>query len=94
MDAEQARDYMRCTFARAHSWLDSSDKFPFDRPLHSIYRLIGLSLRGYGRMVRHAPWPLQVPLRAARSVVNWLLSFVPRSVTPSTSSFFQRPYET
>jgi cellulose synthase (UDP-forming) len=94
MGPDQARDYMRCTFARAHSWLDSSDKFPLDRPLHSIYGLIGLSIRGYGRMARHAPWPTQVIFRSVRSVAKWMLSFVPRTVTPSTTSFLQRPYET
>lgn len=85
MDAAQHRRYMSCTFGRAHAWLDWTDGFPEDRPLHSLLGLVSLCGRGYARLARHAPEPAQSALRLTRSAASWAASFAPRPIPSPVS---------
>ncbi len=88
MDAGRHRDYMRCTFGRAHAWLDWTDGFPEDRPLRSFFGLVSMCGRGYAQLARHAPEPAQRVLRLTRTTAYWAASFAPRPI-PSHAAWVE-----
>jgi cellulose synthase (UDP-forming) len=85
MDVPTRLNFVQCTFARADSWLTWRNSFKRDRPLRSLNNLLEMGFRGYRRLAEYAPFPLRGPLRAAISLLLWLLTFCPRTVVIPSS---------
>jgi len=90
MDVPTRVNFVQCTFARADAWLTWRSSFKRDRPLRSLSDLFEMGFRGYRRLAEYAPLPLRGPLRAATSLLLWLLTFFPRTVV-LPPSFYSHP---
>ncbi|WP_321963437.1 UDP-forming cellulose synthase catalytic subunit [Paraburkholderia sp. J7] len=49
----QERDLMRVTFSRADSWIGSWGRYRRDRPLRSLFEVLGVGMRGLKELARH-----------------------------------------
>ncbi|WP_322103068.1 UDP-forming cellulose synthase catalytic subunit [Paraburkholderia sp. J41] len=49
----QERDLMRVTFSRSDSWLSSWRRYRPDRPLRSLFEVLGVGMRGLVELFRH-----------------------------------------
>ncbi|MBV6272398.1 UDP-forming cellulose synthase catalytic subunit [Alcaligenaceae bacterium CGII-47] len=78
MDLQQYRDFIRCTYARADAWLNWSSGIKLDEPLHSLYDVVQTSVRGYASLGHNAPFVIRAPIKATASIIQWLISFMPR----------------
>ncbi|MCD5979540.1 UDP-forming cellulose synthase catalytic subunit [Pseudomonas quasicaspiana] len=78
LSAQQKIDYVQCTFARADAWLNWSEDFAPDRPLHSFIDVLSLGARGYYRLYQYLPAWLRTIARPFVTTCAWLLSYVPR----------------
>lgn len=50
---DQERDLMRVTFSRADSWITSWGRYRRDRPLRSLFEVLGVGMRGLKELFRH-----------------------------------------
>ncbi|QGZ58919.1 UDP-forming cellulose synthase catalytic subunit [Paraburkholderia acidiphila] len=50
---DQERDLMRVTFSRADSWVGSWGRYRPDRPLRSLFEVLGVGMRGLKELGRH-----------------------------------------
>ncbi|WP_233886728.1 UDP-forming cellulose synthase catalytic subunit [Paraburkholderia flagellata] len=50
---DQERDLMRVTFSRADSWIASWGRYRPDRPLRSLFEVLGVGMRGLKELFRH-----------------------------------------
>ncbi|WP_321935920.1 UDP-forming cellulose synthase catalytic subunit [Paraburkholderia sp. J8-2] len=50
---DQERDLMRVTFSRADSWIGSWGRYRRDRPLRSLFEVLGVGMRGLKELARH-----------------------------------------
>ena len=50
---DQERDLMRVTFSRADSWIASWGRYRRDRPLRSLFEVLGVGVRGLKELFRH-----------------------------------------
>lgn len=49
----QERAWIGVTFSRADSWIASWGKYRPDRPLRSLFEVLGVGVRGFGELFRH-----------------------------------------
>ena len=49
----QERDWIGMTFSRADSWISSWGRYRPDRPLRSLFEVLGVGMRGFGDLFRH-----------------------------------------
>lgn len=80
MDKDQHIAFIQCTFARADTWSLWQTRLGRDRPLHSLLDISLLGWRAYWRLLRDSP--LGGICIVAERLGRWLLSFVPRRVSP------------
>ncbi|WP_321888074.1 UDP-forming cellulose synthase catalytic subunit [Paraburkholderia bannensis] len=50
---DQERDLMRVTFSRADSWIASWGRYRPDRPLRSLFEVLGVGMRGLKDLFKH-----------------------------------------
>jgi cellulose synthase (UDP-forming) len=50
MSVQQSVDFIQCTFARADSWVIWGDKRKLDKPLTGLAEVLGLGVRGLGKL--------------------------------------------
>lgn len=80
MDKAQHIAFIQCTFARADTWSLWQQRLGKDRPLHSLLDIVQLGWGAYWRLARSSPiGPICILLE---KLARWLLSFVPRRVSP------------
>ncbi|MEG0175680.1 MAG: UDP-forming cellulose synthase catalytic subunit [Aeromonas sp.] len=84
MAQQQSIDFIQCTFARADTWSLWQQRLGKDRPLHSLLDITLLGWGAYWRLARSSPLePICILLE---KLARWLLSFVPRRVSPDFRS--------
>jgi cellulose synthase (UDP-forming) len=49
----QERAWIGATFSRADSWIASWGRYRPDRPLRSLFEVLGIGMRGFGELFRH-----------------------------------------
>ncbi|WP_043597981.1 UDP-forming cellulose synthase catalytic subunit [Aeromonas diversa] len=84
MTREQHIAFIQCTFARADTWSLWQERLGRDRPLHSLIDITRLGWSAYWRLLRGsvlAPFCI-----ASEKLTRWLLSFLPRRVSPDFRS--------
>ncbi|MFM7969620.1 UDP-forming cellulose synthase catalytic subunit [Aeromonas sp. A-5] len=84
MDKAQHIAFIQCTFARADTWSLWQKRLGSDRPLHSFFQIVQLGWGAYWRLLRSTPLASFCIL--SEKLVFWLLSFVPRRVSPDFGS--------
>lgn len=84
MDKAQHIAFIQCTFARADTWSLWQKRLGSDRPLHSFFQIVQLGWGAYWRLLRSTP--LAPFCILSEKLVFWLLSFVPRRVSPDFRS--------
>ncbi len=84
MDKGQHIAFIQCTFARADTWSLWQKRLGSDRPLHSFFQIVQLGWGAYWRLLRSTPLAPFCVL--SEKLVFWLLSFVPRRVSPDFRS--------
>lgn len=89
MTTRQHIDFIQCTFARADTWALWQDSFPEDKPLESLLDILRLGFRGYRHLAEFAPLSLKFVFHAITALVDWIVSFIPRS--PADIRAEQRP---
>ncbi len=78
LTTQQQIDFIQCTFARADTWALWQDSFPEDKPLESMFDILKLGFRGYRHLAEFAPSALKIIFRAFTTLVDWVVSFIPR----------------
>lgn len=76
--------FIQCTFARADTWSLWQQRLGKDRPLHSLLDITLLGWGAYWRLARTSPIGFVCIL--LEKLARWLLSFVPRRVSPDFRS--------
>jgi cellulose synthase (UDP-forming) len=80
MAQAQHVEFIQCTFARADTWSLWQQRLGEDRPLHSLIDITLLGWGAYWRLARTSPIGFVCIL--LEKLARWLLSFVPRRVSP------------
>ena len=80
MAQAQHVEFIQCTFARADTWSLWQQRLGKDRPLHSLLDITLLGWGAYWRLARTSPIGFVCIL--LEKLARWLLSFVPRRVSP------------
>lgn len=79
LTTRQHIDFIQCTFARADTWALWQDSFPEDKPLESLLDILKLGFRGYRHLAEFAPPSLKLIFQTFTLLVEWIVSFIPRS---------------
>lgn len=77
LSQQQHIDLVKCTFARADSWLLAQESYPKDKPLKSLKSIFVVSYRGFQQMAIHLPFPFSAVMSAFTNILAWLASFMP-----------------
>lgn len=80
MAQAQHVEFIQCTFARTDTWSLWQQRLGEDRPLHSLIDITLLGWGAYWRLARTSPIGFVCIL--LEKLARWLLSFVPRRVSP------------
>lgn len=78
LTTQQHIDFIQCTFARADTWALWQDSFPQDKPMESLLDILKLGFRGYRHLAEFTPSGMKVVFRSVTTLVDWIVSFIPR----------------
>ncbi|HUH88661.1 MAG TPA: UDP-forming cellulose synthase catalytic subunit [Pusillimonas sp.] len=78
----QQVEFLRCTFGRGDTWIQSQNRYLSDQPLKSGLGVARIGLSGYWRMLTSLPSLFLRLVNGPHYLMKWLWSFVPHTPFP------------
>lgn len=80
MSTRQHIDFIQCTFANSNTWQEWHQSFKPDKPVLSMINIFIVAVKGYWHISQHCPVFVKRLASPIVSLVNIILSFIPRNV--------------